>query len=72
MRCLAYSIVISTHAPTEGSDRTYKKEINVFTDISTHAPTEGSDAKGKEWQEIRRKISTHAPTEGSDPTVHFV
>ena len=58
------SVMISIHAPPEGSDL-IRPELEVFHCISIHAPPEGSDGV-LQVVIVPVPISIHAPPEGSD------
>ena len=58
------AVIISIHAPGEGSD--FRCTVGISqSDISIHAPGEGSDI-GYWMSSDRGLISIHAPGEGSD------
>ena len=59
-------VLISIHAPREGSDPR-RGAIRNSQDISIHAPREGSDRRPKRHY-AAESISIHAPREGSDPS----
>ena len=59
-------MVISIHAPREGSD-TGSQRSSHSVRISIHAPREGSDMYSVLWSRLSG-ISIHAPREGSDQT----
>ena len=59
-------VVISIHAPREGSDVHLEMLAGGAPLISIHAPREGSDQDLAADQRILH-ISIHAPREGSDP-----
>ena len=58
-------ILISIHAPREGSDQRGRRERRSQT-ISIHAPREGSDRSSAVRGATPNEISIHAPREGSD------
>ena len=57
-------VVISIHAPREGSD-VYRGSCLTVRAISIHAPREGSDVVVV-FKLVHLVISIHAPREGSD------
>ena len=59
-------ILISIHAPREGSDMDQRGAIVETFQISIHAPREGSDHRPPPPRSIPSAISIHAPREGSD------
>ena len=63
---LKADIMISIHAPREGSDDTGGKYPAKAAVISIHAPREGSDGDEGRGQLGQVTISIHAPREGSD------
>ena len=58
-------VVISIHAPREGSDTIHPPLSSCWNKISIHAPREGSDDFGG-FEVAALAISIHAPREGSD------
>ena len=62
----AEEVLISIHAPREGSDDVFPSRVRVVKRISIHAPREGSDEQLTGGVETLFKISIHAPREGSD------
>ena len=58
-------VLISIHAPREGSDQTTDNKDKA-TEISIHPPREGSDALHNDYTYKPTQISIHAPREGSD------
>ena len=60
-----YDLVISIHAPREGSDPEMVAGSRNRV-ISIHAPREGSDGFHRGVQRLVILISIHAPREGSD------
>ena len=58
-------MMISIHAPREGSDR-FTGFLEKIGLISIHAPREGSDRGLRAGETIGGGISIHAPREGSD------
>ena len=61
----AMKLIISIHAPREGSDACDHEEGPAIH-ISIHAPREGSDVDRVGWTVWVFQISIHAPREGSD------
>ena len=62
-------LIISIHAPREGSDAVVSLYKHWSLGISIHAPREGSD--GGACDVVHgHAISIHAPREGSDREVH--
>ena len=59
-------MIISIHAPREGSDVAWKQTEIAKACISIHAPREGSDRRGLSIEKFNFSISIHAPREGSD------
>ena len=67
--CHYVSIVVSIHAPNEGSDAVIiiQSQDNI---VSIHAPNEGSDGIIARGLKTIANVSIHAPNEGSDvPTL---
>ena len=58
-------IKISTHAPTEGSDRTEAASKLIGVVFQPTLPPKGATHE-QDFLQGPRRISTHAPTEGSD------
>ena len=63
---LVWGIIISIHAPREGSDGGRGVGRRRLAAISIHAPREGSDHQADGKVDVLRHISIHAPREGSD------
>ena len=63
----AAALLISIHAPREGSDRQTRRAFCIQL-ISIHAPREGSDVVPIAPCDLGKQISIHAPREGSDRT----
>ena len=63
--CQAYGVLISIHAPHEGSDQGVLGLAQDHSEISIHAPHEGSDVIAR-LKCVAILISIHAPHEGSD------
>ena len=63
---LDHTLIISIHAPREGSDRTHQTRRDHNHTISIHAPREGSDHGVHQPGHVGGGISIHAPREGSD------
>ena len=61
-----HPVVISIHAPREGSDGGKVWRSTIDNNISIHAPREGSDP-APHGSRHQCGISIHAPREGSDP-----
>ena len=59
-------LLISIHAPREGSDLPARQCPQIPKEISIHAPREGSDRSGGTEPDGFPNISIHAPREGSD------
>jgi len=57
-------IIVSIHAPSEGSDDMIQTERRPRT-VSIHAPSEGSDSHVTDNLGLS-VVSIHAPSEGSD------
>ena len=63
----AFGVIISIHAPCEGSD-VYRSISKLIAPISIHAPCEGSDQMLTHLGGLPI-ISIHAPCEGSDSKI---
>ena len=61
-----YNMLISIHAPREGSDGDHLQLVGHGERISIHAPREGSDSYCNKRTCPYCAISIHAPREGSD------